>query len=730
MDCRSWFRGPAKVARNFGAAALEERMRLIRAAVLLATLAMCQPAEAKVWCEQATTKVLKHHDGSGKAQEIRLAAARNEYEGFQVVILADGEALTNVEVSLSDLDGPKGSVAASNATLYLEYYVFIEKPSACDIFFSPNCADYPEYDRVAGHYPDALIPFVDPYSADHPAVAVPFDVVKDDLQTVFIDVHVPADTGPGEYTGIVTVKAAGELLSELPVTLQVWDFDMPVKRSVATAYGFGAGHLGAYHGGPDGPDAEQLAKLVRNYEIEIHRHRMDFTTHYPGLKFEFDEVGNLLPIDFAAYDAYIGPRVDGAYYPDGAGLNRYNLGILRPGHGTMGLTEDQFAQAAAAVAEHLDDKGFLPHVYLYSLDEPWLLDHWRNGSYEKIQKGVELLGKYTDLWKGHVLITGPWQPALNDCGDIWCPVTPMYGDVLWPRGSWPGPDTYRELMSKGAELWFYVCNANFPSAMGYDIDSPVGYEPRLTKWGAWYEGATGFLYWRMTYWLKNDPWHVLANYEQFGELFARNGDGILIYPGDHDGTRGGKGSPEGVSMDGPVVSYRMKQIRDGLEDWELFIMAGELGAKEYARVQVGTAYSAFGKPLVEGFDYANPPWTLDEDVLLEARRNVALKVQFLLHPESYQDPEAPRRTDTADMTYDVIQQANPDLASTDGPAKDSQSADVAIADPTQPKAASSGCTAAPSPSGAWPLLVLLVLLAAASSSSWLRGRWLRGRRGR
>ncbi len=41
-----------------------------------------------------------------------------------------------------------------------------------------------------------------------------------------------------------------------------------------------------------------------------------------------------------------------------------------------------------------------------------------------------------------------------------------------------------------------------------------------------------------------------------------------------------------VALDGPVVSFRPKQIRDGLEDWEVFRMPEAFGARDYVRAAV------------------------------------------------------------------------------------------------------------------------------------------------
>jgi len=615
----------------------------MRQLILILALFMAAPAGAavEVTAVPSTTKVLKDGSFTGGAEAVSLAAAKNEYEGFQVVLQAAGEGLTGIDVVISDLAGPGGAVIPADAAdLYLEYYVYLDFASPCDIYgFNTTCASYPDtYLRTVGWYPDALVPFVDPYDDAHPKVAVPFDLPADDLQTVFVDLHVPGDAAPGPYEGTVTVTAAGATVATLPLALTVWDFSIPVERHVGTSYRMGLNLLPHYHGGPEGLAGEEKTRIERNYEWELHRHRVDFTGHKGPLTFEADPEGALLPVDFTAYDAYMAPPMDGSYYPDGAPLARFDVGFFHPGKGMMGLPEGAYAEAAKVMAEHLQEKGWLDEAWLYSSDEPWLPGHW--DAYDNILHDVGLLHSLTDLWEGHVLVTGPWQEVLDDAVDIWCPVTPMYGNTWWPEGSWAPKEKYPELLAAGRELWFYVCNANFPPFMGYDVDTRIGWEPRLVKWGAWREGATGFLFWRVSYWQSQDPWHVLMNLPQFGELYSRQGDGILLYPGDHDGTKG-TGSPDHVSLDGPVVSYRLKQIRDGLEDWEMLILADQLGAGDWARAQVDGVYAAFGATLTEDFDPANPPWSLNEAAVLAAREQVALKVQHLTNPDLYDDPESP-----------------------------------------------------------------------------------------
>ena len=653
---------------------------------------------------------------------------------FQVVITSPGEPLVGVSAELTDLAGPGGAVVpASGAELSLEFYHPVDNPSYCEYPFNFTCPDHPEYVRTKGDYPDALIPFVDPYGDAHAPVAVPFDVAADDLQTVFVDVFVPTGLAAGDYAGEVRVTAGGALVKALPVTLHVWDFDLPSKRNVATAYGLG-GNIWDFHAAPD--DATR-ARIQRNYELAMHRHRIDPTDQGFVVTPQFDAEGNLQPTDWTAYDAEVGPRIDGSYYGDGIGINRYDINMFTPGHSHWGLTDDQWGKGAAALAAHLQQKGFLEHTYMYSADEPWMPSH--EGAIADIAADAALLHQAAPLWNGHVLVTGPWLPQLDTAVDIWCPVTAMYGAVSWPEGQWPDPPKYQELIAAGRQLWFYVCNADFPPSLGYDVDSPYGWEPRILKWRAWGEGATGFLYWRVTYWFDGDPWHHLADVGGFDPMFARNGDGVLLYPGDH---KNGTGSPENVVIDGPVVSFRLKQVRDGIEDWELLLLADQLGGGKYARAQIDRAVRAFGQPLNDQFDPSNRPWSLDESVVWDVRRNLAAKVQYLTHPDKYTDPEPPPVPegdgDAAEAGGDVAAEAvvvevAPE-ADVSGNEAAVEAADVpaeaagvdvaaeAVAPEATVEPGGSGCAAGNGAAGAGPLAAVGLLVAAMLAGTRRAGR--------
>ncbi len=594
---------------------------------------------AEIGVAPATRKLLPDTPFPGETAA-QVMAAKGEWEGFQIAVRDPG-GLSAVDVELSDLTGPDGAVIeASGARLYREYFVDVTNPSDFGVTY---------HEREAGLYPDPLIPFDDPYTGE--AVGAPFDLEPGELGVVWVDLFMPRDAAAGAYTGTATVFVDGAADTELPITLTVWAFEIPAERTIGTAFGHADSSVRRFHGGP-GEEEEGYDDIVARYHLALHEHRIDPTTVSGPLEFTFDDEGTLEPVDWTGYDAEVEPWLDGSRFPDGVGVSRFSMSYFRPGNGLGGMTEEEYAQAAVAFVDHLEERGWWDRAYIYAIDEPWL--HDPDTDYGRIAEDADRLIAIDERWRFKTLVTSPYDERVVDRVGIWCPVTPMYDGWWWVWDPHAGWDTYSERMELGEELWFYVCNANTPPYAGYDIDTALGYEPRIVKWGTWYERATGFLYWRVSYWVDDDPWHVFLNLEQFGEFAARNGDGMLLYPGDHDGTAGGLGSPDWLSLDGPILSYRLKQVRDGFEDWEMFRLAVDLGAEEFTRAQVERAYVRFGDFFMEDCDHElyycpeEQPWTLDEAVLADARAQVAAKIQYLMFPDEYDDPEAEPEGDDDD----------------------------------------------------------------------------------
>jgi hypothetical protein len=351
--------------------------------------------------------------------------------------------------------------------------------------------------------------------------------------------------------------------------------------------------------------------------------------YLPSPFFDFYPDGNLIPPDYTVYDAHLGPRLDGSRYDDGVPVNMINVQLFVPGIANLSdtaieatFTDEEYVQAAADMARHLKEKGWWERIYVYVHDEPSIFP----GALEAIAYDVSLMKMADPDWESRMMVTNHWVPEIQYSIGIWCPLTGNY-DHWFSSVPEYGREDYQRLIAKGDKLWFYVCNATVPPYAAYDIDTIWGHEPRTLNWGAWYEGATGYLYCCTNYWKPDDPWGTLIDLETWPQG-ARNG-AFLLYPGDHNGTvvaedGSSVGSPAEVSIDGPVISHRLLMIREGMEDWEYLLLAQNLGGKAFARKVVEGVYTQFGVNAdLYDYDPDNPPWTYDEEDMYEARSQLA-----------------------------------------------------------------------------------------------------------
>ena len=230
--------------------------------------------------EHALRKYLKHDPFKGKLEApIELNSAKHEYEAAQILIFALDKDLEGVEVEISDLKGPEGaSIAAENVTWNQVGYIETKKPT------------YKV--RHVGLWPDPLLP---------PA---PLDVKKGAFESVWLTVYVPPDSKAGDYTGRVKIAPKNAEAREVPLKLHVWDFALPEKLSLVSAFGLNG--MGSFQRNAD----------VDRYVQNAHQHRISLG--FPGVVFasarpvypSFDLAGKTLRCRIhadAPEDAELGP---------------------------------------------------------------------------------------------------------------------------------------------------------------------------------------------------------------------------------------------------------------------------------------------------------------------------------------------------------------------------------------------------------------------------------------
>jgi hypothetical protein len=233
---------------------------------------------AKIWAAPATEKV-RPSEPARATSVARIAAARNEFEAFQVVVTGSAR---NVRATASTLTGPAGAQIAA-PRLYREALLNLTRPSAPD--------------GATGKFPDALVPDVDEI-ANERRNAFPFDIRGAESRAIWAEVFVPPGAAPGLYRGEVRVDYSGRSAT-VAVELTVWAFDLPSTATLRSAFGLAWGALPSGHG-ISASDVAAFATLRARYGQLALDHRLTISRHDDGMW-----------ADLAHFDRYYGPLMDG-----------------------------------------------------------------------------------------------------------------------------------------------------------------------------------------------------------------------------------------------------------------------------------------------------------------------------------------------------------------------------------------------------------------------------------
>ncbi len=249
----------------------------------------------------------------------------------------------------------------------------------------------------------------------------------------------------------------------------------------------------------------------------------------------------------------------------GTFMSRYEPEIagIREGEPAYSILMEKYLSGAE---NHLKEKGWLADAYIYWFDEPDPKD------YEFVMNGFRKLKKYAPRLRR--MLTEQVEQGLVDGPNLWCPLTPNLN-----------VDGIEDRRNAGDEFWWYVCCGPKAPYVTLFIDHP-GAEMRLWLWQTWQERITGILIWETVYWhshcaypdsLQNPYEDSMAwvNHVEKGEREPwGNGDGRFMYPPQSVYEN------DGPVTDGPVPTVRLEMLRDGLEDYEYFVILKKLLAEK------------------------------------------------------------------------------------------------------------------------------------------------------
>jgi hypothetical protein len=509
----------------------------------------------------------KNHVWDGQKKLVSVSGAKGEIVSFQLILGADEGGAAEVNVSVTDLQGP-GTIAAKQVELFKTWYVKTTRPSAPQN--APSTGN--------GWYPDALVPWEvkDVPQYDGP----PFAIEKNMTQAVWVEVEIPRDAVSGEHRGKINVTAGGKTTT-LDLALRVFNFALPRETHNLLLINGSPNDIweaGGYWLGKD--TARKL-----QYEDELYRmarrHRFTFgnmyyeslwgaEAHHP--KLTLDAEGNIKSVDWTAYDArwdrVLNPKKN--VYGEGEPPIEYWRLPFVTGikvHKKFPATDKLWSQLAKEVKKHWAEKGWdLSRTYIYLVDEP------------NEKQLLEVL-PFTKALKEGTTPALPTQiaflpqPAGQTKEYYQTAYAKLAGQVdrwLWSANS-IDCKTMREKLKPDVWKGFYQGNGPYAGAQVLDKD---GLEMRTWAWIAWmyrmdfscYYECTGYISEQEGNKVKMDP-----NEIWFNPGTRPNGNqskGIYIYPGNL------------LHYDKPIVNMRMKQMRRGQQDYEYMWLLAQKTKRE------------------------------------------------------------------------------------------------------------------------------------------------------
>lgn len=503
-------------------------------------------------------------------EPVFLTAARNDFESFQLVVGGGESGRQEVTLTVDgDLRGEDGAaIPAENVRLRYAYYHFIERPT----------------DALGrtGEWPDALPPLAVP-------LAPPLEIKPKRNQPLWVTVYVPENTPAGFYESRLTLRwrENGEAFEEaIPFTLRVWNFTLPKRNTLQTAFGRNAHLAFDYHNCQTEEDRRALLEL---YHKNFAEHRVSVYDPVPldpiRITWRPDAEPPCAELDFTAFDREM-ERVIEAYNISGfmVRLQGMRWGTFEErGPGKIQDFEEGTPQYEAMMADylgklqsHLEEKGWIDMAYTYWFDEPDPKD------YDFVAEGFARLQKHAPKLR-RMITEEPnagFLAALEKAGatiNVWCPVSYNFSD-----------DEARQRQKAGENLWWYVCCGPKEPYCTLFIDHP-SHELRLWHWQAWQRGIVGTLIWDSNYWTspaafpdsRQNPYEDPMSYVYGGEPGTKNdwgnGDGRFVYPPLDAAVPGGNdGKP---ILKEPVSSIRWEMIREGIEDYEMLVLLRSLKEK-------------------------------------------------------------------------------------------------------------------------------------------------------
>ena len=500
------------------------------------------------WEQSSGRKVFKGRPlPTARIDAFRLAAARNEAETKQLVLRSD-RAVKGVRVS-AEIEGVDVEIERVG---YVMVHVTMDSMGA------------------RGEWPDPILP----------QRAAGYDVEPGANQPFWVRVKPRRDAAPGVHRGSLIVSAEGTSDVRIPLEVEVFGFEFPDEVTCKTAFGLAHKTLDFYHHLKTDADKEKVYTKYLEHFAKHHVTPPDMTPgmRQPSLTVKWtrpkDKSQAMPEFDWSAWDAKIGAAISkykfGAFkiILKGLGAAHRNKPDWRGVRTINGVTEDNplyetyMQRYLSAVEGHLTEKGWIDKAYVYPFDEPL------TNFYGYMKEDFARIHRYAP--KLRRMITMEPKPDMSGAIDLWCPITYRFDRVRCA-----------ERRAAGEDIWWYVTFSSKPPHVNEHIEH-AGVDMRMWLWQTWLENISGVLMWGTVTWhssrLYPDPTHPQNPYEDSMAWQPRKpmntGEGKYLYPPLECF------ETKDPVISGPVDSIRFEMLREGLEDYEYFVLLKRLSPND------------------------------------------------------------------------------------------------------------------------------------------------------
>ena len=522
-----------------------------------------------LWPSNALTKVFRSDKQEANTNNsLQISAGRAEVVSSQAVFRPHKNVAT-ASFSISNLEHLKADTMIPASAIKLQWVRYID--------INRNTAGIPD-DELVARSPTSI---PDPFW-ENPTIPVR----AENAQPIWIEIHVPQNAKPGDYNGKLTVTTEAESF-EMPVTLHVWNFEVPSERHLSVINWWNFPGLGFKN---IKPYSKEYWDLLGRFCAFLVEHRQTDVQTSLNLVQEKANGQQGYSYDTSRLERYAEVAFE-------AGIRQIHLHSV--GRRTQSLTNptsrikpNESSLRRLAVCEKIIQRRNWQNRFLVSISDEPFIHHEESYSamvdrVHETAPSVRCIEAVEAEYLGKLDIYVPKLSHLN----LW-----------YPR--------FKQVQREGGELWFYTCCHPVGRYPNRFLDQSL-LKVRVLHWINYLYNMDGYLHWGLNHFAGDNP------YTQ--EAISKGlplGDRAIVYPGEK----------------GLLGSLRFSAMRDGLQDSEyLWVLENEL-----SKIKKKVGQEAFwldprqrSLELCRRVVWSFYEYTRNPDVMLNTRNAIAREIEEL-----------------------------------------------------------------------------------------------------